>query len=88
MGCERIVLPDGTVMIVCSRRKYPPCSVCGAPSQYQCDYPTGPGETCDAYLCARHAWTRKRGVHYCPEHEAAYRAAVASVPADMGGVTR
>jgi len=49
--CQPIAI-DGTTAIVCSRRQTRRCSICRArPATKLCDYPAGPGRTCDAALC-------------------------------------
>lgn len=51
------------------------CSACGvATGTLQCDWPVGPGETCDKYLCGRCAVQPGRivfgepRVDHCPDH--------------------
>jgi len=44
-----------------------PCSVCGAPAVFLCDYEVEPGRTCDAPLCGRCRYNV--GLKdYCPAH--------------------
>lgn len=68
--------PDGTIRIICVRGPRPTCSACHvATGTLQCDFPTGPGETCDRYLCGRCAVTQppvfgQSRVDHCPGHEA------------------
>jgi hypothetical protein len=71
MKCETVRLPGGGVAIVCSPRRRPRrCQVrgCDRPGVRQCDFPTGPGRTCDRYLCAAHAVPQGRGRDHCPDH--------------------
>lgn len=50
--CERLVI-DGHPVIICGlrRQKTKACEFCGKSSTKQCDYPVGPGKTCDSYMC-------------------------------------
>lgn len=73
MTCETITLPDGTRAIVCYRtRRGAPrrCQEPGCPdqAQFQCDFPIADGESCDRFLCARHAVPQRRNVHHCHGH--------------------
>ena len=44
-----------------------PCSVCGAPAIFICDFEVSPGRTCDAPLCGR--CRINIGLKdYCPAH--------------------
>jgi hypothetical protein len=69
MPCEIRRRPDGTMMIVCSRRTTPVCSVadCGRPSKYLCDWPVGDG-TCDRHLCEKHRTNVGSQRDFCPTH--------------------
>lgn len=33
---------------------FDPCGWCARPALYLCDFPTGPGKTCDAPVCGEH----------------------------------
>jgi len=44
-----------------------PCSVCGAPAVFVCDYEIEPGRTCDAPLCGR-CRINDGLKDYCPAH--------------------
>jgi hypothetical protein len=74
MPCTPFRLPGGISGFVCTRgrKRVRCCSVggCTAPSDFQCDYPTRPGKTCDQHLCAKHAREVGADVHACPEHAA------------------
>ena len=55
MPCEPFRSADGTVTgILCTRRgKRAKCGSCGAPCDYECDFPTDKkSQTCDAKICA------------------------------------
>jgi len=67
MGCARLgdgwAHGDGVV----------PCTVCGQWAEYECEYPMGKGETCDAPLCGDHAIVqglRRNRIDFCPAHHA------------------
>jgi hypothetical protein len=73
-------LPDGTVVIACSRGATPRrtyCVECGKPSTLLCDYPAkSAGEarnirTCDKPLCRKCAKMVGFQVDYCPDHDGA-----------------
>jgi hypothetical protein len=67
---EIVRMPDGGMAFICfsgRRPTAPPCA-CGARSTIQCDYPTGPGKTCDAHLCRRCAVPQGHDRDYCPRH--------------------
>jgi hypothetical protein len=60
-------------------RKLPPACVaivviegkrvrCAAISSIECDWPVAKGRTCDAPLCADHAWEMGPDQHICPPH--------------------
>lgn len=72
MPCETVRLPGGGAAIVChrGRRRVQRCWVplCEDPATRQCDFPIGPGKTCDRYLCAAHAVPQGGGRDYCPDH--------------------
>jgi hypothetical protein len=74
MPCTPFRLPGGSG-IICTRgrRRAPRCSVqgCATASEFQCDYRTKPGKTCDRHLCAVHAHQVGPDVHFCPAHLAA-----------------
>jgi hypothetical protein len=58
MPCDRLDLEDGTSAWICTsgRARPKPCSSCGAPAHYQCDFPLAgkrAGATCDRFLCER-----------------------------------
>lgn len=59
------------------------CAACAAPHEFLCDYPVGPGKTCDLPLCGAHAGEVAPNVHYCPGHLASWEEFKAS-----GGVDR
>lgn len=66
---------DGTIRILCVRGPRPTCSACHvATGTLQCDFETGPGETCDRYLCGRCAVRPgpvvfgEPRVDHCPGH--------------------
>lgn len=61
--------------IVCTRgRTASKCACCAQGAVFQCDWKVGSGKTCDAYLCAGHAYQVAEGKHLCPEHRDAYAA--------------
>jgi hypothetical protein len=71
MKCEWFSLPDGTRGVVCGgRRRTPRCQMpgCTRPGERQCDFPVGPGKTCDRYLCAGHAVRQGKNRDFCPDH--------------------
>lgn len=72
MPCIPFRFPDGTRGIACTRgrKRTHRCSVdgCNAPSEFQCDFRTTPGKTCDRHLCAVHAHQIGPDVHLCPTH--------------------
>lgn len=41
---------------------------CGICSEFLCDWPAGPGKTCDAPMCPTHAHLVGKNRHYCPDH--------------------
>jgi hypothetical protein len=55
-----------------------PCSQCGDPSDYLCDFPVGDGKICDLPLCGFHTCEVGEEKHFCPTHTAMYRASGAS----------
>lgn len=74
MICDKIVLPNGDVGIVCrSGRRRRTCFVCAGKESRLCDFPVANGRTCSRSLCARHAIRAKRPgvkseIDFCPEH--------------------
>lgn len=60
--------------IVCSRgpaRRR--CAFCGAWSTKLCDWPAGPGKTCDRPLCDKHAVNVGPNRDWCPNHPKAIK---------------
>ncbi len=75
MDCEKVTFQtkNGPVTaIVCgARRRRTPCRSCGAPdATLLCDFPVGPGATCDAPICWRCAMHAGADLDYCPTHAA------------------
>jgi hypothetical protein len=68
--CVAVKMPDGGVALVRIGGKRPSCacSRCGRPATIQCDYPTGPGKTCDAWLCRTCAIPVGPDRDYCRYH--------------------
>lgn len=68
--CERVVMGDGSVVIVClghrrGRRKkcaYPQCS---SPASVECDHRDSLGVTCDRATCRAHAKPIAKDVDWC-----------------------
>jgi len=48
-----------------------------------CDYPVGPGKTCDRPICADHSYEIGPDIHYCASHYKAWEKFVAD-----GGVKK
>lgn len=73
MPCYRVKMKGGGYAMICGKLG-PHCrGGCGAPGDaFLCDWPVGPGKTCDAPLCADHAHEVAPEVHYCPGHFAEY----------------
>jgi hypothetical protein len=68
MPCERFL---GGIICTRGRRKgVPKCWVnhCPSGSTRLCDWPTGPGKTCDNQVCGRHADRVGPDKDYCPLH--------------------
>lgn len=68
---EHVDLPDGTHAILCSRgRRIPNCGErdCTNRADLLCDFPIGPGKTCDARICNAHAKEVGPDRHFCPRH--------------------
>jgi len=61
--------PEGFTITICGDFPIHRCR-CGGEGLYQCDYPTVPGNTCDAYLCqhCRRPQT-PTGKDFCPKHD-------------------
>ena len=73
MPCNHVNLPDGGYAIVCSRGgRSKVCSVCKRQTRDAklCDFPVGPGKTCDRVLCPACATHKDPDIDYCPEHTA------------------
>ncbi|HKI30282.1 MAG TPA: hypothetical protein VKA46_00220 [Gemmataceae bacterium] len=70
--CRRIVQPDGSVIIACSRGDHRPrarhCAYCPRPVEVLCDGPPQPGsksKTCDKGVCRVHAHVVGPDVDLC-----------------------
>lgn len=74
MRCEKRVLPDGSVVIVCTSGRRKRCSApgCSSSASKLCDFPVNvkgrKSRTCDADLCASHAVSVGEELDYCPPH--------------------
>lgn len=71
MTCRSVRLPDGTVALVRMASPRPRvCKVCGrkTPDYVLCDFPTGPGKTCDVPLCKACARHTDPNTDHCPLH--------------------
>lgn len=70
MPCIPVVGPKGARGWVCVRgpQPRPKCHLCGRPGGLLCDYPAGPGKTCDRPLCRRCALHLDRDTDWCPSH--------------------
>ena len=53
----------------CGRLGKPCLEECGDVADYLCDFPVGPGQTCDRRLCEYHAAEIGPELHYCPAHK-------------------
>ena len=71
MRCEAVKLKGGTAFVCGSARK-PHCQFCSRPATKLCDYPLGPGRTCDAKICAGHALHFHPDADICPNHQRAF----------------
>lgn len=77
MKCARVRMPGGGVAIVCgdlprARR----CRHCGCEAPFLCDgkiEAIGTVNTCNAPVCAAHAFEAAPDKHLCPRHLAAYQ---------------
>jgi hypothetical protein len=71
MTCEVVSFPGSERgAFLCSRgRRAPRCRSCGAAATRLCDHEVAPGRTCDAPLCARHAF-RQGERDLCAPHGA------------------
>jgi hypothetical protein len=69
-------LPDGmTAHIKMAKPRQHRCSAmcesgmqCSRPGSIQCDYATGKGRTCNAYVCRAHATSVGPDIDHCPTH--------------------
>lgn len=76
MNCSRVRMPGGGIAIVCgalprARR----CRHCACDAPFLCDgkiEALGTVHTCDAPICAEHAFEVERNKHLCPRHKASY----------------
>jgi hypothetical protein len=78
MRCDRIAMPDGGVMIVCSRgQRRPKPMLCESPTcrgkvaAYLCDHPVmvrGRRSTCGRRICRRCRHDGPGSLDYCPAH--------------------
>jgi len=77
MHCQRVQMPNGLFAILCSsgqvRRQVCRCRSCAQPAPFLCDFRLGNGKTCDAPICADHAWQPAEDKHLCPQHQLGYR---------------
>lgn len=74
MHCARVKLPGGGFAIVCGHRgRVHACGSCGAVAELQCDWKTGKGTTCDAWICATCAQEVGPDKHLCPTHQSTYK---------------
>lgn len=71
MVCQVIQLPGGGRAFVCGGRRARRKCKCGEIAGLQCDFPTRPGKTCDAYLCTTCAIEVGPDKHHCPSHNEA-----------------
>lgn len=64
-------MEDGTHLHVkFSRPKKKPCAFCSVLSSgFLCDYPVGPGRTCNKAVCGGCRTSIAAGIDYCPEHK-------------------
>jgi hypothetical protein len=81
MYCDRFTTKDGVYVVCCRSGRRPSCSVpgCGAPSEFQCDFPLSGkkrGRTCSKHLCAQHRVRQPtivplggETIDYCPAHD-------------------
>lgn len=72
MACEFRRTDHGAVIVCGTRRKAPPCKMCGKPSTKLCDFPLrGPkaGQTCSIPICDGCATPQGEGIDYCPVHQ-------------------
>jgi hypothetical protein len=53
--------------IICTSKKINVCK-CGHFADFQCDFPIGPGKTCDLDLCEDCAKEVGKNLHVCPDH--------------------
>jgi len=74
MHCTRVKLPDGSFAIACEggHRRRHDCVGCGRSAGLQCDWKTGAGKTCDAWICAACAKEVGPDKHLCPAHQRTY----------------
>lgn len=72
MPCIHVKTKDKLIAICCTARERARRCKCGEPSKYQCDWKTGPGKTCDRYICAKCAKEVAPEKHLCAAHQVAY----------------
>jgi hypothetical protein len=92
MTCDVLRLPNGEVLIACSRgrrKKAPPCADCGRPSTKQCDYllrGKKAVKTCDRHLCDACAVVQATEdgdtVDFCKAHPVRLPLELAPAPVD------
>jgi hypothetical protein len=75
MPCDRVSLPDGTAVILCSRGPRRQRCACGKPATLLCDWKLRGARTltCDAPICAACATSPAPEKDLCPTHAAAFR---------------
>lgn len=49
------------------------CADCSAVGDFLCDFPVGPGQTCDRPMCGEHAREIGPELHYCATHYAMWQ---------------
>lgn len=64
-------------MFICGEELEPPkedelCQECRAIGEFLCDFPMGPGKTCDRVLCSKHAYQIGEDLHFCKHHYEEY----------------
>jgi hypothetical protein len=73
MTCRVVDFGDGRTAIIRVANQRPrKCSVCTRQLKdwKLCDFPAGPGKTCDRVLCAACATHKEPDTDYCPQHSA------------------
>ncbi len=70
MTCEHITMPDGSIIIACTRSARRKCKFCKRAATIACDFPVSGREsgTCDNPCCGAHAVYAGGKKDYCKDH--------------------